>query len=128
MANRRKCIVCKSEYEYCGHCDSNKKINTWKNNYCSENCRDLFKIVTDYIGNIIDIKTAKERLSDINLNITPTEQINKYIVEILAYKEPKSEITESNNEKDVIVETEVETESIEVERPRRRRRKPMVKN
>jgi hypothetical protein len=58
---KKKCIVCGKEYEYCGHCDKNPKINRWKNQYCSENCRDIFKTVTDYVGNLIDVKTAKRQ-------------------------------------------------------------------
>jgi hypothetical protein len=120
MSKNKTCIVCNAKYEYCGHCDTNLKNNRWKNNYCSENCRDIFKTVTDYIGKIITIEDAKQRLSKCNLNISATEQLNKYIVEILSYEEPKKESIK-------VIQT-VTDEIGNDEKPvrRRRRRKTIV--
>lgn len=116
MSANKICVTCGSGYKYCGHCNGYKKEERWRNNYCSENCRDIFKTVTDYIGKIIDIKEAKNRLSKCDLNITPTNQIAKYMVEILAYEEPKKKTVEKKSE----VKSETLTEEV---KPKRRRRK-----
>ena len=108
MAKDKICVCCDTAYEYCGHCDDNAKINKWKNNYCSENCRDIFKTVTDYVGKLITIKEAKERLEKHNLKITTTKQVGKVIDEIISYKEPKKETPKVEEEQP---------------KPKRRRRK-----
>lgn len=105
------CVCCNTIYEYCGHCDDNAKINKWKNNYCSENCREIFKTVTDYIGKLITIEEAKKRLQKQDLKICTTRQVSKVIEEIMNYKELQKE------------QTKVEDEQ---SKPKRRRKKKIT--
>ena len=121
MSKNKQCIVCGTKYEYCGNCDGNRKQNTWKLNYCSENCRDIFRTVTDYIGKNITIKEAKEKLNKLDLNKNRTEQINKYIVTILAYGEPKPKKVEVKEDNLSVSDDESKEQSKRVRRRRTRK-------
>ena len=122
MADNKKCIVCGKKYKYCGHCDNNQKMNRLKLNYCSENCRDLFKVVMGYVGKSITIKEAKDKISQINLNINMTDQIKEKVTTILSYEEPKKE-------RQIVEINQIVVEPIEEEtpKPRRRRRRKIQK-
>lgn len=125
---KKKCVVCGKEYEYCGHCDKNPKINRWRNQYCSENCRDILNTVTDYVGNLIDVKTAKDKLLKLNININMTKQISNYITVIMSYIEkPKKEIKVKSIEEETKIVEKDEIKSIDEEKTRRRRRRRIKK-
>lgn len=116
MSNMKTCVCCKKTYEYCGHCNKNAKRDSWKNLFCSENCRDIFKTIQDYVNGHLGVSEAKEKLSDLNTTINTTEQINKYIVEIMAYKPPRPKKITSE-------EKSVNDEIRPIRKPRKRRTK-----
>lgn len=73
MAERgeRTCAVCGKKYHYCNSCnhtDEKLRKETWRNIYCSENCRSIFKILSDHAFKHIDDKQAKERLEKCDLS------------------------------------------------------------
>ena len=113
MSDIKKCVCCEGKYKYCSHCNKNVKQESWKNLFCSENCRDVFKTLQDYVNGYLNIAEAKEKLCGLDLNINTTKQINKHITEIMAYEVPKPE-----KEVQPIVEEEQPKR-----RPRRRRLK-----
>ena len=46
MLNDNKvCILCNTHYKYCEGCPSKYNVNeTWRNIFCSEECRDIYSI------------------------------------------------------------------------------------
>ena len=91
MGQPRKCIVCRKEYYYCPHCGHVDPTETWKNSFCSENCRSIFKICQDYVSNSIKPADAKKRIEELD-----TSRLDKFakiiganVVDILSYK-PKT--------------------------------------
>ena len=67
--NNRKCNVCGKAYQYCGHCSDNaKKGETWRNLYCSDNCRKIFDILSSRAFDHITDKEAKEKLKGLDLS------------------------------------------------------------
>lgn len=108
MAKSKECVVCGTKYEYCGNCNGAKKADTWRNNFCSENCRDLFKTASDFAGKLITVEDAKRQLSDINLNINYTPQISGVIAEILTAETAKKEVEVAVDTETKVAETSIE--------------------
>lgn len=122
MANEKKCLVCGQGYKYCGHCDKNAKQNRWKLNYCSENCRDIFKTVMEYVGGSISIADAKDRLVKLNLDIKIGDSVSTSFAKIMQYKKPEKKTVEKEETKPEVTE-EVAEKPQPVRKPRKRRPK-----
>lgn len=137
MATKKNCIVCGKEYEFCIHCAKNGKKETWRSSFCSENCRDIFRTCSDYVGKMITIPMAQERLNKLDLNIKLQKSVNATVAEILAYQpnptfEFKREVqgVDAVEIKDIAKKEEIKTEENTIEeqeqrykRSRRRRNK-----
>lgn len=141
MSRIKTCIVCGKKYEYCGHCDKSGQENRWKTNYCSENCRDIFNIVSKYVNKHISVDDAKKGLVELDLGVITKDNILKYCNEIISYTEPKDKdglpksVEESKDEvsDDVINDTSVEdnqevTSSTETTPKSKRRRRYVSKS
>lgn len=63
----KQCIVCSTKYSYCSSCAEDKKKPLWMNQYCSENCRNLFTAASDYIANEITKDEAKRVVQNADL-------------------------------------------------------------
>lgn len=115
MSKIKTCIVCGKKYEYCGHCDRSSVYQSWRSNYCSENCREVFKVCSDYVGNVINQKDAKAKLVKLDTSMSNiAKAINQNIKDIMAYKD-KEEIEVNDSEQE---------DKPKYTRPRRRRTKP----
>lgn len=65
----RKCVVSKNhEYEYCSKCQKFDPKETWRNMFCSLNCKKIFNIVMKYKDGIISQDQAFSELADCDLN------------------------------------------------------------
>ena len=91
MPQPRKCIVCKKEYIYCPNCGHTDPTETWKNSFCSENCRSIFKVCQDYVTGAIKPAEAKKKIDELD-----TSRLDKFakiiganVVDILSYR-PKT--------------------------------------
>ena len=48
MAKERRCICCNKAYKYCGQCKEYSNLPAWMNEFCSEECKELFNIMSVY--------------------------------------------------------------------------------
>lgn len=90
MANNRVCLCCGNAYEYCGTCRKNVNLPAWKNLFDTENCKDVFQIVSDYEQKAIDKERARKMISACDVTKTFVPKIKKTLEEITA--EPKKDI------------------------------------
>lgn len=74
MRGDRKCMVCGKKYNFCTICGKGNPYDTWKYIYCSEDCRKLFNIASDWTANKINATAAKIKLDEIN--IPPLENLH----------------------------------------------------
>lgn len=68
MARSRKCICCNTTYIYCPNCGGADKLKpTWFSEFCSEDCKDLWTVATEFNMGLIKKQDAKDMLSVLNL-------------------------------------------------------------
>lgn len=67
MRGDRKCIICGKKYKYCIPCGNGSPNETWRYIYCSEDCRQLFNIASDWTANKLSAIEAKIKLDGINI-------------------------------------------------------------
>ena len=114
MTKERICLVCGRSYQYCGHCQGNKKIETWRNNYCSEDCRKIFNTCSNFEGRAISGEDAYKILIETNVNLeNVSSSVKNSVDKIMKYKPEKKS------------ETEKEVQNL-THKPRRRRMKKEV--
>lgn len=92
----RTCVVCGTQYEYCHTCGTQKDNQTWRNSFCSENCRSVYHVVVEYGSGL---KTKQEALNLLNqLDLTNrahfTDATNRLIDEIKTVEPEKTSIEE----------------------------------
>lgn len=100
MANRI-CLTCGNKYDYCGSCNNNLKLPVWKNIYDTDNCRMIFRTVSDYAQNAITKDVAKNNLLKCDLSYKFKDNITFYINDILA-EETVEPLDETNETKHVV--------------------------
>lgn len=122
MANKRKCILCPThEYEYCGKCKPQETIQTWRYIFDSENCRDIYKILENYVAKKVNALEAKQQLS--NYVLPPMEEIQPTLrknLEDILNQTKENFIAENTEEKSNLLEDKTVIEE-EIIKPRRRR-------
>lgn len=109
MSKIKTCIVCGKKYEYCRHCDKNGKNEKWKTNYCSENCKDVFDIISKYANKHISIEDAKNALIGKEINIRSGSNMAKQYAEIMLYESSSSDERESTE----VMENLVDEQSVD---------------
>ena len=66
MAKGRICVTCGCTYQYCPNCLQDAKKPTWMFAFCSEPCKVVYDVITDYEAERISKDEAAERLQSIN--------------------------------------------------------------
>ena len=66
--NNKTCIVCSKKYSYCPTCNEDRNKMPWHNIYCSENCKIIFEVASDYLAEALDRKEAKDKLAKCDLS------------------------------------------------------------
>ena len=56
----RSCILCGKVYEYCNSCSAFQNKPVWMFSYCSEDCKNITSLLTDYIYNKISKEEVKQ--------------------------------------------------------------------
>ena len=96
----RSCILCGKVYEYCNSCSAFQDKPVWMFSYCSEDCKDITSLLTDFIYNRISKEETKQAIEtkDTSRHMNYKGSYGK------AYKEIMGEIDSDNSEKDKIEE------------------------
>ena len=91
--NNRTCVCCGSQYTYCNTCTAHQSEPAWKSTWCSENCKDIFMIVTDFLAKEISKAEAKQML-----DLTDKSKFDKNIVDVInhIYSTKTAKKAESN--------------------------------
>lgn len=65
----RTCCVCRRSYHFCPVCnEEDKNKEPWYFVYCSENCKDIYNVMSSFENGKIDAETANEQLSKLDLS------------------------------------------------------------
>ena len=113
--NNKKCIICGTVYSYCPVCGEDKNKPSWYMIFDSDNCNNIYDIVTGYRDAKYTIKEANELLKNCDLSKIDSEDFNettrKQIKEILEINEIDSKAVDAligkNAEKVVPVAEEI---------------------
>ena len=68
MGKERICSVCKRTYKYCPSCKEDAKKPTWLFAFCSENCRTIYNITSDFENKQLPDIEAKAKLEKLDLS------------------------------------------------------------
>lgn len=72
VRNNKTCILCGNKYSYCSGCAEFDHLPRWMECYCSENCKDIFNILSSYNMNHKTKEEAKALLEKCDLTMTDT--------------------------------------------------------
>jgi len=117
MAHLRNCVLCRSTYDYCPHCDETKP--TFHLKYCSENCHNIALIENKYTFKHLTKEEAAMELLKCNVELEKyKENEREYIKSILEAVKTPEPVPDK-----VEVEVEVEEEKPFYKKSSRRRDK-----
>lgn len=91
----RNCIICGKEYRYCPNCGADNKDETWRYLYDSEECMNVFNILSRFKNGHIGKEEAKSQFKALKISRDKkfTAEIQKQIDDILKVeKAPKEEM------------------------------------
>ena len=74
--NNKTCILCGKKYTFCNRCEEFDRLPRWMGIYCSDNCRAIFNILTDYNGGHITKEEEIQKLNDCDLSYR--DHFNKF--------------------------------------------------
>jgi len=90
----RKCVCCGKSYVY-----NRRDEAPYRRMYCSENCKGIFKTVSDFVFGKIDATKAKAELKSFDLSgVDEFTTDIKEVIEELNGKKKKVEEKEDSNE------------------------------
>lgn len=112
MANR-VCLTCGRAYDFCGSCPSSANLPMWKNIYDTEDCMNVFHIVSDYAQGVLTKDIAKERLIKYDLSSPYREKIKLYIDEIMAKEKVETDVCKNIENETIEDVVEPTTEAVE---------------
>ena len=72
VRNNKTCILCGKKYSYCSGCAEFDHLPRWMECYCSENCKDIFNILSGYNMKHKTKEEAKSLLEKCDLTMTDT--------------------------------------------------------
>lgn len=105
----RTCCVCRKEHLFCPQCrpeDRNKP--TWYFAYCSENCKDIYTVTSDYEDKKITADKAKTQLDKLDLSHIANfgESYQKAIMKINENATPVKKVVEVIKEDESVISDE----------------------
>lgn len=93
----RMCCVCHEEYSFCPVCNSEDRLKpTWHFAYCSENCKNIYTVTSDYEDKKISADDAKKQLNKLDLSHIANfgESYQKAIMKINENATPVEKVVE----------------------------------
>lgn len=86
MSNKRNCVICGAEYEYCPSCKKYNYLPRWMFLFDNQNCKDIYEVINQYDAKVIDKAEAKEKLAELDTSKKDSfaETFRKVVNEILA--------------------------------------------
>lgn len=123
MAVKRSCYLCSSKYDFCD-CNRQPKFMA---TFCSENCRDIFKSLSQYGCNLISAEDCKELLDCCDLSNKESYKestrntIDKlYAAPVATIEEPEVVVEPIKDEVEQVIEESVDmVPEIKIERKKR---------
>ena len=103
----RTCCVCHRNFSFCPVCnpeDRNKP--TWYFAYCSENCKDIYSVASDYENGNIQADEAKVKLDKLDLSKIANfgESYQKAIMKINENATPVEKTDDTTKEIESVVD------------------------
>jgi uncharacterized membrane protein YgaE (UPF0421/DUF939 family) len=129
VKNNKKCIICGTAYSYCPSCSRDMDKPSWYTLFHSDNCNNIYNIVTGYRDGLLTIAEAKTRLKTLDLSKIDDEGFNaktrEQIKKILSYNDAQYETESAVNETE-----DVETEEVprETESAQENKEEPVVQD
>lgn len=111
MKNNRTCILCGTEYKYCGNCAEDSRLEPWHNIYDNNNCRTIFNTATDYCAGLLSKDEAISIFDSCDLS--NKDSFNSSVLKVL--NELYSVVTENETNSIVTVAVEENEESEKTE-------------
>lgn len=101
----RTCCVCHKEYSFCLCRPEDRNKPTWYFAYCSENCKNIYAVTSDYEGKKISADEAKIQLDKLDLSHIANfgESYQKAIMRINENATPVEKVAEVIKEDDAVI-------------------------
>lgn len=80
--DNKTCLICGKKYSYCGTCREFAHLPSWKELVDTENCYNLFEILSAVSVGTITKEQGKAKLAECDLNQEFTKEIKKQIEDI----------------------------------------------
>ena len=92
MARRsRECLLCGTQYKFCGSCSSDRTKPTWMAEFHEENCKNIFDICTRYNLQMLSKEEAQAALNECDLsNKENFKDYVQYDIANIFAEEPKT--------------------------------------
>lgn len=93
MKPLKKCVICGEEYDYCSSCPDKMNMPSWKNSFCSENCKKIYDACAKYNAGELIKEEANALLETCDLSSKSkfSSATKKLIKEITAKPRQKKE-------------------------------------
>ena len=99
----RICKTCGKAYFYCNNCKRKNADPQWMLMWDTENCKNIFEIVSNYAQKVDSKAVAKKKLSkcDLSKQYTFNEKIRALIDEIMYEEKSEIKVEKKNETKEV---------------------------
>lgn len=97
VKDNKTCILCGKKYSYCSGCSEFDHLPRWMGCYCSENCKDVFNILSGYNMKHKTKEEAKALLEKCDLTKTDTyNEFNRNCINSIITDEISFDINDSD--------------------------------
>ena len=111
--SNRICFLCGKKYHYCPTCSADINKPSWYAMWCSEECKDLDRILAAHTMKQITTEEARKKIKDLNLKDAKfaDENVEKHYNEIMNEKEINNLLEENEVNNSINEESKADKES-----------------